>query len=104
LDIQFIGGTATILDISQIEVDNLYHFMNENKEFNAFIRGHVCCRVDPILSEQRAEAVYQLLVFKGIDPSRLTHQGFSNTMPVAFPEITAEDQQRNRRVDVVFSK
>ena len=104
LDIQFTGGTATILDISQVEVDNLYNFMNENKEFKAFIRGHVCCKVDPVLSEQRAEAVYDLLIYKGIDPSRLTHQGFSNTMPVAFPEITAEDQQRNRRVDVVFSK
>ncbi len=104
LDIQFIGGTATILDISLVEVDNLYDFMNENKDFKAFIRGHVCCKVDPLLSEQRAEAVYQLLIYKGIDSSRLTHKGFSNTMPVAFPEITPEDQQRNRRVDVVFSR
>jgi flagellar motor protein MotB len=45
-----------------------------------------------------------LLIKKGIHPDRLDFKGFNRTVPVVYPEVTEEDQQRNRRVDVVFSK
>lgn len=102
LDIQFEGGTAIVLSKSLPEIDALYAFMNANKNVKALIRGHVCCENDPVISTQRANEIYQRLIKKGIDPNRLDFKGYSNTMPVVFPEITDEDRQRNRRVDVVF--
>lgn len=102
LDIQFEGGTAIVLSKSLPEIDALYNFMNANKHVKALIRGHVCCENDPVISTQRANEIYQRLIRKGIDPNRLDFKGYSNTMPVVFPEITEEDRQRNRRVDVVF--
>lgn len=102
LDIQFEGGTPIVLSKSLSEIDALYTFMNANKNVKALIRGHVCCENDLTLSTQRADEVYQRLIRKGIDPSRLDFKGYSNTLPVVSPEITEEDRQKNRRVDVVF--
>lgn len=102
LDIQFEGGTAIVLSKSLPEIDALYNFMNANKNVKALIRGHVCCENDPVISTQRANEIYQRLIRLGIDPNRLDFKGYSNTMPVVSPEITDEDRQRNRRVDVVF--
>lgn len=102
LDIQFEGGTAIVLSKSLPEIDALYTFLEANKNVKALIRGHVCCENDPVISTQRANEIYQRLIRKGIDPNRLDFKGYSNTMPVVFPEITEEDRQKNRRVDVVF--
>ncbi len=102
LDIQFEGGTAIILSKSFPEMESLFAFMDENKQVKALIRGHVCCQNDPNLATQRAFTVYQGLLDRGIAPERIDFKGFSNTLPVVFPEVTEEDRQRNRRVDVVF--
>ena len=103
LDIQFVGGTAIFLSSAYPEIESLYSFMDKNKTVKAFIRGHVCCSSNMQVSDDRARVVYEYLVKNGIDPKRLTFKGFDNTMPVVFPEVTAEDQQRNRRVDVLFN-
>ena len=81
----------------------LYDFLAENNEVYAFIRGHVCCAQDPELSTARAYVVYSTLLRKGIPVERISYQGFSNTIPAVYPEITDEDRQRNRRVDVLLS-
>jgi len=104
LDIQFVGGKAILLPESEPEVESLYLFLARNKEVTALIRGHVCCHSDPILAVERAKKVYSLLIEKGIPQERLTFKGYNNTMPIAVPEVTPEDQQRNRRVDVIFTR
>jgi len=48
------------------------------------------------LSEQRAYAVVEALVERGIDRRRLRPRGFGMTMPVA-PNDTEENRQKNRR-------
>lgn len=103
LNIQFIPGLAILLDGSYQEIENLYSFMAKNKKLHAMIRGHVCCANDYPLSIERAKEVYRILVEKGISPSRLKHNGFSNTIPFVTPEITEHDKQQNRRVDVIFT-
>lgn len=103
LDIQFVGGSSIFLTSAYPEIESLYAFMDKNKEVKAFIRGHVCCTSNMPISVDRARVVYEYLVQKGIDPKRLTYKGFDNTMPVAVPEVTEEDMQRNRRVDVIFT-
>ena len=51
------------------------------------------------LSERRAQSVVAYLVAQGIDANRLRGQGFGETEPVA-PNDTAENKQRNRRVEL----
>lgn len=104
LDVKFFGGTADMFPESLPEVDRLFEFLKENQKVTALIRGHVCCMDDYELSVKRAKAVYDALVVKGIDSKRLTFKGFSNTIPVKTPELTEEDRQLNRRVDVVFHR
>ena len=103
LAIQFVPGQDVFLDeLAYTEANDLYNFLNENKNVTAFIRGHVCCKNDPVLATQRAYAVYNYLLNKKIEPQRLDFKGFSNTMPIAFPEYSEVERQMNRRVDVVF--
>ncbi len=80
--------------------------MQKNKTVNAFIRGHVCCTggdIGDYYSNLRAKAVFDFLTTNGIAEDRLSYLGFGNRLPLVTPELTEEDQQRNRRVDVVFS-
>jgi outer membrane protein OmpA-like peptidoglycan-associated protein len=103
LDVKFYGGTANLIPGSEDEINALYKFLAGNKNVSALIRGHVCCHDDMPLSVQRANAVYDILIRGGIEPSRLDFKGYSNTQPVISPEYTEEERQQNRRVDVVFS-
>jgi outer membrane protein OmpA-like peptidoglycan-associated protein len=103
LDIQFVGGQAVFLGDSYLEVEDLFDFLSRNPRVKAFIRGHVCCQNDPPLATERAYVVYQELLKKGIAPKRLDFKGYSNTIPVVNSELTEQDRQRNRRVDVIFS-
>lgn len=106
LQLEFYNMSDEFMPYSTSELEKLLEFMQKNKTVNAFIRGHVCCTGGDIgnyYSNLRAEAVYNYLINKGINEERLSFQGFGNSSPLVWPELTEEDQQRNRRVDVVFS-
>ena len=103
LGLQF-NNTDPILDESTIkEMDDLYNFLNQNKQVNAFIRGHVCCGDNMKLSKKRAKYVYDEMIKRGINKERLRYQGFSNTLLLVNPERTDIDRDKNKRVDVIFS-
>jgi outer membrane protein OmpA-like peptidoglycan-associated protein len=53
------------------------------------------------LSEQRAKAVMQYLVERGIDANRLQSVGYGFTKPVA-DNKTDEGKAKNRRVELVI--
>lgn len=103
LKLEFQNGLVNLMYYSYSEVDRLYLFLAENEEVNVFLRGHVCCSPSEEIALGRALTVYNLLIQKGIDKSRISYQGYSNRMPLVDPELTEEDRQRNRRVEVVFS-
>ena len=102
LDIQFVGGQDVYIGNSYLEVEALFLYLKKNKNKKAYIRGHVCCANDYELSHLRAYAVYRDLLSKGISPTRISFQGFGNTIPVA-QEVDEPSRQLNRRVDVIFS-
>ena len=52
------------------------------------------------LSHDRAKAVMEYLIKKGIDPSRLTYQGYGETCPIA-SNRTPEGRAKNRRVEFI---
>jgi len=103
LALQF-NDVDPILDVTSLkEMDDLFNFLNQNKQIHAFIRGHVCCGDNLKLSKKRAKYVYQELIKRGVNKDRLRYQGFSNTLLLVNPEITEADRTKNKRVDVIFS-
>lgn len=77
------------------------------------IRGHVCCgdlgkdvfdkqteQYD--LSINRAKEVYDFLVDKGVDKTRISYAGYGMKQPMSYPEKGKNDQYRNRRIEFVI--
>ncbi len=52
------------------------------------------------LSSSRAKTVVQFLIDGGINPGRLTSQGYGEHVPIA-PNTTQQGKQLNRRVMVL---
>jgi outer membrane protein OmpA-like peptidoglycan-associated protein len=103
LKIEFHSGTIIVKNYSYKELENLFWFLKNNESINIYLKGHVCCGPNFPLSYGRALEISNQLNKAGIDKNRIKIDGFSNTQPLINPEITEEDQQRNRRVEVVFS-
>jgi outer membrane protein OmpA-like peptidoglycan-associated protein len=103
IPIEFKGGTSKVLKESLHYLDALVDTMENNTFLTAQIRGHVCCGNNQRISEKRAKAVYKYLVKNGIESHRLTFKGYSNTLPLVFPERTQADRAKNRRVDIIFN-
>lgn len=101
---EFTSRTAILANPEDPELNELVDFLKANPTIKAHIRGHVCCSDNQLISEQRAEAIYQYLVYSDVSRQQLSFRGYSNTFPIVSPEITEEDQQKNRRVDIIFSK
>ncbi len=53
------------------------------------------------LSQRRAQSVVEYLVNKGIDPTRLSSQGFGMEKPIASNK-TEEGRSQNRRVEMII--
>jgi outer membrane protein OmpA-like peptidoglycan-associated protein len=104
LDIKFEGSNVHIDGNYQYILDNFVEYFLEHPEIAIHIRGHVCCRPGQRISRLRARNVYRFLKQHGIDKSRMTYAGYSDTMPVASPERTEEDERVNRRVDFILTK
>ena len=103
-DLKFEGANVHIDGNYQYLLETIVDYLEKNPEIYVHIRGHVCCRPGKRLSRRRARNVYRFLKQQGISKDRMTHSGYSNTIPMAFPEKTDEDERVNRRVDFVLSK
>lgn len=70
---------------SYVELDNLVRHLNNNPNMIIELQGHTDAQGDDAhnleLSKNRAKAVLDYLVSKGIDKSRLTSKGFGETKP-----------------------
>ncbi|MDG1332608.1 MAG: OmpA family protein [Crocinitomicaceae bacterium] len=103
-DIKFEGANIHIDGNYQYLLETIVDYLLKNPEIYVHIRGHVCCRPGKRISRRRARNVYRFLKRQGISKQRMSHAGYSNTIPLAFPEKTDEDERQNRRVDFVLSK
>ena len=101
--VKFFGGTKEIKSGSESALIALKDTLVKNPSLAVEIRGHVCCEDQMKLSRQRAKTIYQYLIKEGINPKRLTYKGYSNYLPLVFPEIYEADREQNRRVDVIFT-
>lgn len=114
-NIFFKLNQPVLLPTSEPDLQKLLVFMQKYPGVRIQIEGHVCCMgniegVDSkykgrFLSELRAEAIYTYLVSKGINKDRMKYVGLANRNPVVRTELTEEDKQKNRRVEIrILSK
>lgn len=103
---------ATLRKESYVELNKLYSFLEKNPSIKIEIDGHTDSRgskeLNQNLSENRAKAVYDYLISKGIAAQRLSYKGFGSTKPIVPDEeinnMTSDDAkekayQQNRRVE-----
>ena len=106
-NILFEFDKAVITKESLPIVDEIVVTMLNNPEIKLEISGHTCDmgpdNYNLKLSKRRAQAVVDYLISKGIDPNRLTSEGFGETKPLNSNATIAERQQ-NRRVEVKVVK
>lgn len=111
----FIGGRHIVRPESKEVLEELFDLMDENPTLEIEIQGHVCCTLDEPdgfdwdegthnLSENRAKAVYQFLIRKGINGNRMIFKGFGGTQKINEDESTEELKSENRRVQFKILK
>jgi outer membrane protein OmpA-like peptidoglycan-associated protein len=104
-DVLFDTGKAQLNPGAAHNLDQLVAFLNEHPERHVEIDGYTdnvgsdSYNVD--LSQRRADAVRQVLVAQGIDPSRIVTKGYGKDFAVA-SNSEASGRQLNRRVEVVI--
>ena len=102
-NVYFDFGKATLRPESFTELDELVSYMKWKENEKIEIGGHtdnVGTDADNLnLSQQRAEAIRQYLIKKGIQPARVIAKGYGASEPVA-DNSTDEGKQKNRRTEV----
>jgi len=105
-DLLFETGESTLKEGAEVTMDRLAEFMQNNPERRLLVEGHTDSRgaeeFNKELSRERASAVTEALVQRGIPSDRLRPVGLGEQYPVASNESPAGMQQ-NRRVEVVIS-
>jgi outer membrane protein OmpA-like peptidoglycan-associated protein len=99
----FETGKAIIKTESYSLLDELATMLKKYDDTRIILEGHTDSEGDDAanmkLSKDRAKAVADYLVEKGIDKGRVFSDGFGETKPIA-DNKTPEGRQKNRRVDM----
>jgi len=106
-NIFFDLGKATLRDESFPELDRIALSLNENPKMAIEIGGHTdntgSNELNARLSQDRADAVREYLIGKGIEPDRIASKGYGETRPVTANDTEA-GRQANRRVEFLIVK
>ncbi|MFN3404657.1 MAG: OmpA family protein [Cytophagaceae bacterium] len=111
----FLPGRHIPTDSSYSTLKTLSDFLILNPNAKIEIQGHICCEPNLSdgydldtreykLSNNRARFVYEYLIKNGIDSSRLTFKGLGRKFPLINHEITEEDKNINRRVEIFLKE
>ena len=104
-DIYFDFNSIELKPESKIVIDEFAGFLNDNPTLKVSIQGHtdnIGNEEDNLkLSQERARAVYDYLIEKGIAPERLSYKGFGESKPVSQND-TETGRARNRRTEFVI--
>jgi outer membrane protein OmpA-like peptidoglycan-associated protein len=106
-NLNFVLNTFAVVKESVPKLYELLLVMQQNPDLVIEIHGHICCNPKDFrdLSTQRAKAIKQFLVGKGIDASRVSFKGFGSTKPkYPLPENNEFEASENRRVEIFIVK
>jgi outer membrane protein OmpA-like peptidoglycan-associated protein len=99
-NIFFDTDAYSLKEESEVELNTLLEFMQNNKDLSIEIEGHTdnvgAETHNTMLSTNRAKAVYDFLVDNGIDANRMTYKGFGASQPIA-TNYTEKGRATNRR-------
>jgi OOP family OmpA-OmpF porin len=105
-NILFASGSSKLLSTSNKGLNEVAKILQDNPDLKLSIDGHTDNTGTPeknqALSENRANAVKDYLVSKGIDASRLSATGHGQDAPIA-DNKTAAGRKKNRRVEMKLS-
>jgi outer membrane protein OmpA-like peptidoglycan-associated protein len=104
LNILFETGKSAIQQESLPVVDQIFELMKSDVTLKISIEGHTDNVGDAVsnkkLSQDRAKAVMDALIAKGVDKTRMSFVGWGQEKPVA-DNRSEEGRSKNRRVEIV---
>ncbi len=107
LHINFETASYTIDEASKPNVEAFANFLKARGNFDAKIIGHTdsvgSVANNQKLSENRANAVKEMIVSYGVDANRITSEGMGESAPRATND-TAEGRAENRRIEAELIK
>ena len=106
--VQFDTAKATIKKVSDKLLDEVAAVLKEHPEITLLeVQGHTDDRggkeMNEKLSDDRAKAVMQAMIKRGIDASRMTAKGYGQNVPIG-DNKTDKGRQENRRVQFVIKE
>ncbi|MES2679718.1 MAG: OmpA family protein [Bacteroidota bacterium] len=103
----FATNKSELVMESYPELDKLAKYLKREIDVDITINGHTDNAGNEgknrDLSEERAKAVAEYLISKGVEPTRISYNGFGSQQPIASND-TEEGKQKNRRVEFITSK
>lgn len=103
-DILFESNSATLSEISYIELERVIKLMNENPTLRVEVAAHTddigSDSYNKVLSNKRASSVVAFLEEKNIDASRFEYTGYGESQPKV-PNDSEENKAKNRRVELI---
>ena len=101
--VNFDFNSSVVRPESRPVLDEAATLLKQNPGVHVVVKGYTdsigSAEYNQALSVRRAEAVYRYLVNLGVDPERLTVEGFGKTNPIASND-TEEGRAQNRRVEL----
>jgi len=105
--LNFATGSASILPESEEQLNNIAAVLKAYPDVNVKVGGYTDNTGDPAanrkLSQQRADAVRQALVRKGVAANRTVAEGYGSDHPVG-DNTTEEGRAQNRRIALRVTK
>jgi type IX secretion system PorP/SprF family membrane protein len=106
-DINFGIGQATFSQASLAKIDEMIVIMKKYPNLKLEILGHSCDKGSDlrkeVISETRAANVRKYIKHNGIDESRITSKGVSDSNPMV-PNTTEANKSKNRRVQFILKE
>ena len=104
-DVLFDTGRAELNSGATRKLDQLAQFLSEHPDRRVQIDGFTDSvgsdSYNQELSQRRADSVKSALLTRGVDPSRISTEGYGKAFPVA-SNTDSGGRQLNRRVEVVI--
>jgi OmpA-OmpF porin, OOP family len=103
-DVNFELGKSTLTSQARSILDGVAPSFAGQRAMRVEIGGHTDtsgrAAANLTLSQQRADAVREYLISRGVPADQLTAKGYGSTQLLADPEHSQLDRERNRRVEL----